>query len=205
MAIKKKEEKTPIQIPENIDKLLLKGFTEQFLRDKYGDMFDDTKKEVLSLIKDSEELEITQGEGFKCNQGSIIISERTSYKYDKDAIAELVENGTVTVQQLLECVSTFKNEDLIKTLSQKVFDKLATKNVSETFTFKATPDFKQKCEDQFSDSEVEKKEVEPETKPEKPKKTEKVSKAKEVAANALAAKLNPKSIDDDIDAILNGE
>ena len=151
MAIKKKTDvKDVAALPAAFDQMLKIGFTQQFLSARYDDQFKDTKKEVLAYIAKSDEIEITQGEGFKCPYGSIILSERSSYDYDKENLAALVESGKLTVEQLLGCVSTFKAEDMIKTLSQKVFDTVATKKSTDTFTFKATSDFKAKCESEFA-------------------------------------------------------
>jgi hypothetical protein len=227
MAIKKEtavEEKA--HVPPHIDELLKRGFTEQFLKDRYGEMFDGTKKEVLAEIEKSEEIEITQGKGFKCDHGSIILSERSSYTFDKEALAELVSSGKLTVEQLLGFVSTFKAEDAIKTLSQKVFDTVAEKKVTDTFTFKATSDFKAKCEEAFAHDGLdamdersesarmadEMDEEKPEPKPKK-KPTPVLDSMKEEKAKRLATKINSKmaakaldglGVDDEIDAILNG-
>jgi hypothetical protein len=231
MAIKKKETvESRSHVPEQIDRLLQKGFTEQFLKDMYDDMFSSTKKEVLAEIKKSDEIEITQGEGFRCDYGSIILSERSSYAYDKDALAELVHSGKLTVEQLLGFVSTFKAEDAIKTLSQKVFDTVAKKTVTDTFTFKATSDFKAECEEKFAhdglDATDERSEsarmademealvaAAPKAKAKKAAPTPILDSMKEESAKRLASKITSKkaakaledlSVDDEIDAILKG-
>jgi hypothetical protein len=219
VAIKKKTEPTAVpKLPAKIDDLLQKAFTEQFLCNKYEEMFKETKSDVLTEIESSTDIEITQGEGFKTPYGSIILSERTNYKYDKDKLAALVDSGALTVDQLLQCVSTFKAEDLQKTLSTAVFETVVTPSTTETFTFKATSDFKSKCEADFSGyapapTTVTKTEVKTEVKVEK-KQTPmldamKLEKAKRVAAKVNAKKLQNslesmgvESVDDDIDAIL---
>lgn len=205
MAIKKKTDKQSVELPEAFDKLLLKGFTEQFLSAKYEEIFKETKAEVLDYIDKSEDVEITQGEGFKCEYGSIILSERSNYKYDKDKLAELVKDGTITVDQLLQCVSTFKAEELEKTLSTSVFKEVAEKSASQTFTFKATGDFKAKCEENFNESAPKapapKAAVKAAPKKEEPK-VDAVAKAKAAAAKAKAKAGKSKSADDDLDSIL---
>lgn len=155
MAIKKKESKPSTNVlPGDLDTLVHRAFTEQFMSSKYDDLFKGSKAEVLQYIEKSDDIEITQGEGFKTEYGSIILSERKNISIDKDKLAELVSDGTISVEQLLACVSTFKNEDLEKTLSTGTFNDIATKSASQTFTFKATGDFKAQCELEFDGGPV---------------------------------------------------
>jgi hypothetical protein len=221
MAIKKKTDKQSVELPAEFDSLVLKAFTEQFLSAKYDDLFKESKAEVLGYIEKSDDIEITEGEGFKTEYGSIILSSRSNYKYDKDKLAELVNDGTITVDQLLQCVSTFKAEELEKTLSTTVFNSVAEKSASQTFTFKATGDFKAKCEENFSESapkpkaapkksaiakeekEIRKLEKEGLTTSDAQGVVEaKLLKAKAAAAKAKAKSAKSKSADDDLDAIL---
>lgn len=211
MAIKKREDKkTSNVLPGDLDNMVHKAFTEQFLSSKYEELFKDSKAEVLKYIESSDEIEITQGEGFKTEYGSIILSQRTTCKIDKDKLAQLVADGELTVDQLLACVSTFKNEDLEKTLSSSVFNDLAEKSSSDTFTWKATTDFKAECAAQFDKTGaaamIELKDI-PAPAPKAAPKIEAKPEAKKLSvadkAKAAKARVSTKAKpDDDLDAIL---
>lgn len=213
MAIKKKTDKKESNVlPGELDNMVHKAFTQQFLSSKYETLFKDSKAEVLAYIEKSDDIEITQGEGFKTEYGSIILSSRTTVKIDKDKLAELVADGTISVEQLLGCVSTFKNEDLEKTLSSSVFDSLAEKTSSDTFTWKATGDFKSDCDAQFDktgpDAMAELKTVVAPA-PKAKAKVEPTPEVKKLSAadkaKAAKARMSKKvNADDDLDSILKG-
>jgi len=219
MAIKKKEDKASTRVlPGDFDELLFKAFTEQFLSSKYDDLFKDTKADVLKYIEKTDEFEINEGEGFKTEYGSIILSSRRNISVDKSKLAKMVEDGALTVDQLLACVSTFKNEDLEKTVSTTKFQEISTVNTSQTFTFKGTTDFKASCDAQFSSAApfVSVKAPSPKVSaPPAPAKAKAI--VKEAAASlermsvadkakASVSKKNQKaSPDSDLDAILNSK
>jgi hypothetical protein len=208
MAIKKKTDEKPDQLPPELERLLKRGFTEQFLRDKYDAIFKETKAETLGYIEGSEEVEITIGKSLKSPFGSIILSEPVRCSIDKDKVIEMIEAGIVSVAQVLSCVSTWKNDELEKTLSSSVFNEVATKTTSQTFTFKATPEFKEKCESEFSKKEVAPVAVsKPAPKPAVEKPVSKPSDGARAAAQRAKAKLaaskkSTASAEDDLDAIL---
>jgi hypothetical protein len=216
MAIKRKEDKPASNVlPGELDNMVHKAFTEQFLSSKYDDLFKDSKAEVLAYIEGSDDIEITQGEGFKTEYGSIILSERKNIAIDKSKLAGMIEAGELTVDQLLACVSTFKNEDLEKTLSSSKFAEISTKTATQTFTFKSTGDFKAQCETEFQPAPTSKETKvaptpkAPAPKPELPPKAKAVVKAAadslsaaEKAKAAVAKAKTKSSPTDDLDAIL---
>jgi hypothetical protein len=189
MAIKKKTDETATaSLPPKLDRLLRKGFTEQFLSAKYEDEFKATKAEAKLFIEGSEDVELTIGTSLKSPYGSIVVSERTNISIDKDALIAMVEAGEIEVAQILSCVSTFKNEELEKTLSSAVFAKVASKSNSETFTWKATSDFKAKCAEEYdAGTEVNVAIEVLKTLDEKPKPVAKPAANKVAAARAKAA------------------
>lgn len=214
MAIKKKEDKASARVlPGDFDELLHKAFTEQFLSSKYEELFKDTKAEVLTYIKATDEFEVNEGEGFKTEYGSIILSKRKNISVDKSKLAQLVEDGVLTVDQLIGCVSTFKNEDLEKTISSLKFKDISTMNTSETFTFKGTTDFKASCDAQFSSAaptataKAPAKELAPakaEVIVEEAAPSPKMSIAEKAKA-AVSKKVQIANPDADLDAILNSK
>lgn len=147
MAIKAKGTVAEIQLPEELNELLKKGFTEQQLKSHYEDMFKETKEIALKLVEASSEVTLEVGTALKSKFGSINIVETNRPSIDKDKLIELVESGKVSIVDVLQCVSTFKNDDLEKAISTKLFSEIATDNVGKSFTWKISPEFKRECEE----------------------------------------------------------
>lgn len=205
MAIKKKKDATSYtELPANIDTLALKAFTEQFLAKRYDDEFKTTKEEMFKQLDESS-LEITVGEGLKTKYGSITIMDTNRKKVDNDKIIELVKAGKLTIEQVLACVSTYNNEELEKSISTKVFEKVATVTTTRSTTMKANAEFKAKCESQFS-SKAEPLDIHEELEivERKAKKEVKKEEIKLSSRDKLkAAMKEEKSVDDELDDILN--
>ncbi len=207
MAIKKKKESgSYTELPANIDALALKAFSEQFLKTRYEDEFKATKEDLFKAIETSD-MEITVGEGLKCKYGSIIISDTTRKKVDNDKLIELIHAGKVTLEQVLACVSTYNNEELEKSISSKVFEKISTSNVTRSTTLKANAEFKAKCDAQFTSKVTAPIDVHEELERTEIKvKEEKVKlSSREKLKQAMAKKDEPmdfESVDDELDAIL---
>ena len=66
-----------------------------------------------------------------------------------DAISKMVEDGDISIEQILACISGFNAENLEKSISSAIFVKVATSKVTESLTFRAHGDFKAKCESEF--------------------------------------------------------
>lgn len=220
MAIREKKNQSEFtELPNELDQLVRKGFTEQFMSGKFEELFKETKAEVLALIEKSDEIELTKSTSLKTKYGSINLVEINKKTIDKDALFEHLQ--TLPKEKILallaNAVSTFNNDNLEKELSREVFEKIATVNSFDQFKFTATSDFKAQCEAEFAGTtpaptpkvaakemkvKVDKKQVEDAAKENAAKK------AKEAAAKAkaLSSKKKPaKTADDDLDAILGGE
>jgi hypothetical protein len=213
MAIKKTKEPSKPQLPPALDEMLLKGFTEQFMKDHYDKAFKETKEEVETYLEtNTDGFNIEKGVGFKSDYGSVTYTGRENLSVDKDKLLELIEKGELTVAQVFASISTWKKDALQGTLAGHYAD-VVTINETEYLTFKASGEFKEKCASQMSmDGPVGKEVTEElktiETHVDKKvtvKKTEPVSKAA-LAKKALAAKKNKKvDADDDLASILDEE
>ena len=205
MAIKPKNTKEEASLPQDLDNLCQKGFTFQQLAAAYEDAFKAVKGDVEEYLKTSDEVDVTEGEGVKTPYGSIIYMGRSFYKYDNDAIINLVKKGKVSIEQILSCVSGFKAEELEKTLSSGVFETVATKSETKSLTFRASNEFKDQVRSTVDTGFAE----EPAPKKPAPKAAPKESPAEKArAAKAkLAGKAAKKSkgADEDLDEILRGK
>lgn len=195
MAIKAKEVKSGFTVlPAQISELVKKGFTEQQMSSIYEDKFKDTKAQALKLIEESDQVTLTVGEAIKTEYGSINLIETDRKSIDKDKLIKMVEDGEISIVDVLSCVSTFKNDDLEKTLGKRLFDTVATSSISKSFTWKISPDYKKECQDVMGDDVEVVRPVVP-VAPPKPAKPAAVAKPT-AAAKAAAVKSKLKSVDD---------
>jgi len=204
MAINRKKEAAGVGLPSRLADMLLRGFTFQALRDKYDGAFKDAKGEVVGYLeKNDDSFNVDLGKGFKCDQGTVIYTSRSSWEYDKDKIIELIKSKAITIETIVNMAS-FRAEDLKTALGEPAFLGLAKERTSESLTFRGTPEFKSSVDERFdsmtSPSPVDlsplKASVE---KPKVKSVADTVSKVKAIAAKSKKASA---SADDDLDAIL---
>lgn len=201
MAIKKKTVSTANELPENIDQLSLKAFTEQYLKTRYEECFKETKVELFAAIESSD-LELTIGESFKTKYGTILISETKRKKVDNDKLIDLINKGKISIEQVLACVSTFKNEELEKTLSTPIFEKVSTFEITQSTVMKSNAEFKAQCETQFNAIEIDAKPKSPPP-PHPMAPVEKVSSKDKLKKAMAKTKKVEVDADDELDSILN--
>lgn len=206
MAIRRSKEKETINLPAKLESMLEKGFTEQFMASKFEELFKATKSDVKAYLEKNEDgFEVDLGKGFKCEQGTVIVTSRGNVQIDRDKLVELVESGKLSVGQLVACISTFKNEDLEKSLSTSVFDSIATRSNTESLTFRASAEYKAQMEEKMGLPTSTPIKLEEDLKPEaKPEAAKPAPKAALAAAKAAAAKAKAKTktAESDLDDIL---
>ena len=154
MAIKSKETKIQVSIPAQLDDLAQKGFTFQQLSSIYEEKFKETKGDLEDYLSKTKEIEVTDGKSIDTPYGKICYqgNARPSYEYNTDKLVALIERGDVTLDQILACVSSFKTEDLQKTIGKK-FDEVATLKPSKpSIRFTATPEFKSEMKEKFGET-----------------------------------------------------
>jgi len=209
MALKKKEDQE--SLPQKLQTILKDAFSLQGLRDGYKKLYDKKSGDLKDYFLENDDgFDITTGAGagFKCDQGSIKITQGKEYETDADKIIELVESGKITLTSLLGAV-TYRQTDL-KTVLGSHYEKIVTSSEKTdakgraklTVTLTANSEFKAKVAESMGEVEVKPKAVKPvKEKPvEKPKPKKKVS---SIAAQAKAASL--KTADSDLDDILGGD
>lgn len=223
---KKEEQADFVELPSELDALVRRGFTEQFMESKFKSLYGETRKEIKDYIENSDEVQITRSESLQTRYGRILIQVRSDLEVDRDALYEHLQ--TLSKDQILSILvganPSFKADNLEKALSTPIFKKVTKTTKKDVFTMTVNSDFKKKCEAEFngepiavakvSEAEikvkVDKKQVE------KAAKDNAASKAKEAAAKAKAAASKakkrgggggsgPKSAADDLEAILGGE
>ena len=179
--------------------------------------YKDTKGNVLTYLdSNSDGFNIDKGVGFKCDYGSVTFAGREKINVNPDALAKLIEDGEITIHQVLACLSSdaFKKDETVATLAGH-FDKVVTITETEGLTFRATSEFKEKCAAEVEAPSLEKgallselvekhdKKSKPEPKVEAKPKAKTLSPAEKAkAAKARVSKV--ESPDDDLDAILKG-
>jgi hypothetical protein len=222
MAIKLKKEQEKNSLPAKLSSLLLQGFSFQQISAKYEEAFKATKDEVEGYLESNDDGFDLVEKTFKCDQGSVTYVERTSYDYDKDAIIEMVNSGKVTLETLIGLAS-FPAEKLKVALGETNFKAVSTEKTSTYLTLKASAEFKEECDRKFTDilpkKESESSEPEAEVKKKAPTKEVKsptkevkakeekvdlaIKKAKE-ARELAKSKTKSSSVEDDLNAILEG-
>ena len=195
MAIKRTKEVETQDINPEFNEALKKAFTYQTIGELYSDAFKVGKKEILSWIEHNDEgFEIEASKQCKTEFGGITLQQKTTYDIDKDALHELVEDGTVNLISLLQ-ISSIKASDLKKILPAKKFAEITEAHESESFVFRATSDFKSQVAEEFDIEEILLSTITAEEKPVKKKATpkKKVPKAKPIKG---------ETVEDEIDDIL---
>jgi len=203
MTINRGGKKDSNSVPQKLDEILIRAFTDQALSSKYEDLFKADKGEIIAYLeKNDDGFEIDMGKGFKCDQGSVIYTSRANWKFDTDKILELVESGHVTLATILNACN-FSAEKLKTAIGESKFSGLASQTSTEYLTLRASSEFKTKVEEQFNPSEASAPAA-PKVAP-KPKAEPKTDSKSKLAAAKLAvekAKSKSKSADDDLADIL---
>lgn len=215
MAIKRTP-KSEINIPAKLDKLLERGFTEQFMSSKFEELFKGTKKLVLAYIDKNDDdfnIGVGKGEGVSCDYGKIGYRATNYVSVDHDKLLALVKAGTITVDQLVECVSKFDNDSLEKTITTAKFKEITTVKTTESLCFTGSAEFKAEMEakmglpDVAAETFKEDLIAEAPVPAPAPVAADPLAKAKAASAAAKAAKAKStkaKSADADLEDILKG-
>jgi len=171
MAIKRATEKEKNQeLNPEFENALEKAFTYQTIGTLYSDAFKSGKKEILKYIEENDDgFEIEMSKQCKTEWGGITLQEKTNYDIDKDALMELVEDGTVNIVSLLQ-IANIKASDLKKILPAKAFADITTESKTESFVFRGTSEFKAKVAEDFEIESIELSASEPEPVKAAPKK-----------------------------------
>lgn len=148
MAIKRT--KTPEAAKKSLPEKLALFCNKAFTFDAFAKFFEAQAKEGKDGIKaylesnaDGFELDLTVAKSFDCEEGKVTFATRKRFDYDADKLIDLIKNGTVNIETVINCISTFKDKDLQTALGSK-FDLIATEGYTEFLQLKATEAFKAK-------------------------------------------------------------
>ncbi len=213
MAIKRGT-KSNQQLPEDLCDMAVEAFTNQQMSECFNDRFKGNKTEILDYLDKTDEITIDDdNKSVKFDDlGSITVASRNNYKYDVDAIYELIDSGRLNVHTLLQIVS-FNDKKMKDVLGDKAFNSVAKNNPTQYLTFKASGSFKESIRQNFAEQFGEK-EPTPKKKSvakssgHSQKSSKKKAKAKKTTESNVAESLaaiksaTTKNADDDLNAIL---
>jgi hypothetical protein len=158
MAIKRsKTADVKKSIPAKLADFCQTTFTSDAMAKFYEDMAKDGKAGIKAYLENNDdgfELDLSVSKGFDCDEGRVSYATRKRFDYDADAILALVKSGALTVETLLNCISTFKDKDLQNALGSN-FAKVSTEGSIEFLQLKANENFKAKIAEIVTGKKVE--------------------------------------------------
>lgn len=194
MAIKRsKTADVKKSIPVKLADHCKKAFTSDAMAKFFEAHAKEGKAGIISYLENNDdgfELDLTVAKSFDCDEGKVSYATRKRFDYDADAILSLIKSGALTVETLLNCISTFKDKDLQNALGSN-FAKVSNEGSTEFLQLKANEGFKAKIAEIVGGREVEV--CEETVEKSQPKKSEPV-KTEPVKSGALS-----------LDDILNGK
>lgn len=202
MAIKRNKKEEKVQFPSTLDNLLRRAFTETVKAKFYDTSFKDTKSEIMSYFENNDdgfEVGVGAGESIKHDCGSVQITQRSNYSFNKDEIIRMLEEGEINIVSFMEAVS-FNAEKLKTVLGEAKFDEVAEKSYTESLTVKPSASFKAEVQGQLEDGE----EVEVEAVVEKKAPAKKAEPKKKAPAKKAPAKAPSKNVSEELDEIIAG-
>ena len=144
------EDKKTAEVTPQLSEILAKAFSAQFIQKKFEEKFKEAKTEIDDYVKNNTDgFFVTPGEATVCADGKFTFSERATIKVDTSALLKMINRKEITIAQVLECVSTFKNDELEKSISTKNFDKVHSKSVTSVMTMTANAEFKARMSADF--------------------------------------------------------
>lgn len=144
--IRSKTKSLAASIPAKLSSICASVFTADAMTKFYDSITKSGKKEILEYLEGNEdefELDLSVAKSFDCDQGKVTFATRRGYDINIDQIIKLITNGSVTLETVLNCVSSFKDKDLSTALGSK-FSSVATEKQTEFLQLKANSEFKEK-------------------------------------------------------------
>jgi chemotaxis protein histidine kinase CheA len=211
MAIKVGKTSGP-QVPEKLEKICDRGYLFATLEKSFKAKASGCRKEYEDFLEHNEDgFDLTE-KTLKTTNGSVTLTERSSYEWDVDGIQDLIDNGHVTLTTILQCCS-FRAKDLQTALGSN-FESVQSQKTSRSYSFKPNSEFKADAELKAEAIEQLDGEQPVASKPKEKKPFEKIANKKDlkesIATAKAAAKKSPKkkaakktkSADSDLDDII---
>jgi hypothetical protein len=143
MAIKVGKTSGP-QVPEKLEKICDRGYLFATLEKSFKAKASGCRKEYEDFLEHNEDgFDLTE-KTLKTTNGSVTLTERTSYEWDVDGIQDLIDSGHVTLTTILQCCS-FRAKDLQTALGSN-FESVQTQKSSRSYSFKPNSEFKADAE-----------------------------------------------------------
>lgn len=149
----------PLELKQELDQ----AFRYNTIAKQYQDLADASRKNVQAYLETAEDLSIEAGKGFSHPHGTVIYSTRENYRVDPDQLIELVKNGTLSIESIVNLAfpegKVARVEPLKIALGSK-FDALATVTTTNYITLRPTGDFKSSIVTEFPELESAKAQLE---------------------------------------------
>jgi hypothetical protein len=216
MGVKRaKKESSTVQLPEVLNELVVNGMTASCLEKKYKEEGSGFRKDIVSYLESNDDgFDIELSKAIKTEHGNLTFKKRTSFDIDKDALIELVNDGTLTIETIIN-MAKFDAKQLTSVVGESKFKEISEEKTTEYLELRPSPDFKESVEDAFNNTAPVKEapKAPKKVKPKKPEATvdvslkeddvssslERLKKAKKTTKKKATKK---KSADADLDAIL---
>ena len=203
MAIKRsKSKEDKKQLPNELDELLIKGFTCAVLHKRFEADGKIYRKEVVDYLENNDDgFEVEVSKSFKTEYGSVNFKQRSNEKGDPEKLIELFHEGKLTIETLVN-LGTFS---AAKLRTAGLGAAIIESDPTEYLELRASTEFKNKINDEFDAPNISKEIEVIEEKPKKKakKKVSKKDSEKRAKAKVAAAKVKSKvSVEDELDAIL---
>ena len=155
MAIKKgKTAKKEVQLPDSLDGILKRGFTASVLEKRFKEDAKGARSEAYEFLDQKKEgFDIDKhidGSSLRTEYGRVTIVSKPTIDIDRDGLIELVKDGKVTIETLLN-IASFPSKDLKTALGDKVFGEVSTIEDKEHLQLSANAEFKSLINDEFGD------------------------------------------------------
>lgn len=142
MAIKrKKHEDVGPDLPADFLQLTKRAFTLQTIAGEYEEAFKSDKAEIAKYLEETDEIDVELSVGLKTPEGLVCMKKRDNYKIDTDALAEMIKDGTISLETILS-IATINPPKLKACLGEKKFNSIAEHSETEYLALTAAPEFK---------------------------------------------------------------
>jgi len=136
--------KKTLKASKKLDDLCTESFGLSMYEKEIKTLSSEKRSEVLELAKK----ELGDEKSIDVTNGKVSISSTTRYSYDIEVLASLVRKKKIDLEDLLNAVSSFKKEAMLKCCGE-YFDSLAEENISESARLTPNARFKVHFEDSF--------------------------------------------------------
>jgi hypothetical protein len=214
MAIKIKATEHKESYPARLVAIARKAFETSTVSKMFDELAKAARGEIKSYLEDNDDGFDLTSKTLKFDEGSITWTERGTTKFNKDQIMELIESGAISLVSVLEA-SNFADAKMKVALGSHYDSCVESRSVTEIITVKPTAEFKEQIHAGFgnkadapkAEKPAKKKSFKRKSKEEKAFSEPAISdddiEASLAKVNKAAKKSKPKSVNEDLDAILN--